>query len=142
MLTPIKIELEDNFINFRYEGDDDIIYTTQKNQFLEETGLTIKNPDFNIPAYVLKLSRFGEHLICGHIIDNIVGYLKNAELENIFLIIDFEGVTDISDNFAEQYIRFILSTKSKTISINQNTNISNTMAQYLYSIIDVQGVNL
>ena len=78
--------------------------------------------------------------MCGHIIDNIIGYLKNAELENIFLIIDFQDVVEISESFSEQYIKFLLSTKSKVISINQNTNINNAISQYIESIIDIQEV--
>ena len=140
MLKTVEVELEDNFILFRYEGSDNIIYKTQKNSFQKETGLTISNPDINIPAYVIQLSTYGTSIMCGHIIDNIIGYLKNAELENIFLIIDFQDVVEISESFSEQYIKFLLSTKSKVISINQNTNINNAISQYIKSIIDIQEV--
>lgn len=140
MLQPVKIEFEDNFINFRYEGSDDIIYRTQKNVFQENTGLTIQNPDVEIPAFVLQLSRFGTKITCGHIIDNIVGYMKGIGLENILLIIDFSDVTEISESFIEQYIKFILSSKSKIISINQNTNINRTISLYVEDIIDIQDV--
>lgn len=138
MLTPIKIELEDSFINFKYLGSDSIIAKTQKNLFEKETGLTILNPDINVPAYLIQLSQFGTNIECGHIIDNIVGYLKNADLENILLIIDFQDVIDISESFSEQYIKFLLSTKSKVLSINQNTSINNTLSQYIESFIDIQ----
>lgn len=142
MLTPIKIEVENNFVNFRYEGSDDIIYKTQKNIFQENTGVTISNPDINIPAYILTLSAYGTNINCGHIIDNLIGFLKNVKLENIFLIIDFSGVVQVSENFIEQYIKFILSSKSKILSINQNTNITNAIAQYVESIIDIQEVTV
>lgn len=138
MLTPIKIELEDSFINFKYFGSDSIIAKTQKNLFEKETGLTILNPDINVPAYLIQLSQFGTNIECGHIIDNIVGYLKNADLENILLIIDFQDIIDISESFSEQYIKFLLSTKSKVLSINQNTSINNTLSQYIESFIDIQ----
>lgn len=140
MLTPINIDFEDNFILFRYEGSDDIIHKTKTNLFEENTGLTISNPDFNIPAYMIMLSNYGTSIMCGHIIDNIIGYLKNSDLENILLIVDFSGVVDVSESFCEQYIRFLLSTKSKVISINQNTNINNTFSQYVETIIDIQEV--
>ena len=140
MIQPIKVDFEENFILFRYIGDDNLIYKTQKNSFQENTGLTISNPDINIPAYVLRLSNFGTSIICGHIIDNIVGYLKNAELENILLIMDFQDVVEISENFAEQYLKFLLSTKSKVLSIHANTNINNTLSAYIESIIDIQEV--
>lgn len=140
MLQSVNIELEDNFILFRYEGSDDIIYKTQKNLFEENTGVTISNPDIDIPAYLLSLSQYGTSIMCGHIIDNIIGYLKNAELENILLIVDFADVIEISNSFAEQYTKFILSTKSKVISINQNTNITNVLSAYIEGIIDIQDV--
>lgn len=140
MLQSVNIDLEDNFILFRYEGSDDIIYKTQKNLFEENTGVTISNPDIDIPAYLLSLSQYGTSIMCGHIIDNIIGYLKNAELENILLIVDFTDVIEISNSFAEQYTKFILSTKSKVISINQNTNITNVLSAYIEGIIDIQDV--
>ena len=59
-------------------------------------------------------------------------------LENIFLIVDFSEVIEVSENFTEQYMKFLLSTKSKVISINQNTNINNTFSRYVESIIDIQ----
>lgn len=138
MLTPVEIELKDTFIEFKYVGSDNIIAKTQKNLFEEESGVTILNPDFYVPAYLLQLSQFGTNIECGHIIDNVVGYLKNADLENILLIIDFQNVIDISENFAEQYIKFLLSTKSKVLSINQNTNINNALSQYIESFIEIQ----
>lgn len=140
VIQSVNVELKDNFILFKYQGDDSIIYQTQKNIFEKESGLTIVNPDINIPAYVISLGSYGSSIRCGHIMDNILGYLKNANLENILLIIDFNGVIEISQSFAEQYIKFILSTKSKTISINQNTNINNAISQYVESIIDIQEV--
>lgn len=140
LLTPVKVNIQDNFITFTYQGSDSIAYKLQKNLFEKNSGLTILNPDVDIPAYVIQLGSYGPHLICGHIIDNVVGFLKNADLENILLIVDFDGVIDISESFAEQYTKFILSTKSKTISINQNTNINNTLSQYVTSIINIYSV--
>lgn len=141
MLQSVEVELEDNFINFKYKGSGNIIYKTKKNLFQENTGLTILNPDIDIPAYVIELGNYGPSIMCGHIMDNVIGYLKNAELENIILIINFKNVIEVSESFIEQYIKFILSTKSKVISINQNTSINNTISQYVESIIDIQGVD-
>lgn len=140
IVQSVNVDLKDNFILFRHQGDDSIIYQTKRNIFEEETGLTISNPDIGIPAYVISLARYGSSIRCGHIMDNILGYLKNSNLENILLIIDFDGVIEVSGNFVEQYVKFILSTKSKTISINQNTNINNAISQYVESIIDIQEV--
>lgn len=138
MIVPMKVDFEDNFINFRYEGSDSISYKTQKNLFEEETGLTISNPDVDIPAYAIPLRNYGTHIECGHIIDNIIGFLRSSDIENVLLIIDFSEVIDVSNNFIREYIKFILSTKSKVISINQNTNINNAISQYVESIVNIQ----
>lgn len=140
MIQAINVDFSENFVLFKYEGDDEVIYKTQKNIFQKETGVTISNPDINIPAYMLSLANYGTSIMCGHIIDNIIGYLKNAELEDILLIIDFQGVIEISENFAEQYLKFVLSTKSKVLSIHTNTNINNVFSEYIENIIDVQEV--
>ena len=43
----ISIKFKDDNVIFRYIGDDKIVYQTQQNQFLKNTGLTIKNPTIN-----------------------------------------------------------------------------------------------
>ena len=132
------VDFQNNFINFRYSKESKIVYQTQKNIFMENTGLTIQNPDINIKAYSLVLNQWGTSLQCGHIIDNIIGYLKNSGLESIILIVDFSDIVSISENFWEQYFKFMLSTKSKVININQNTNISNSFTNYINKMIDIQ----
>ena len=133
-------ELKDNLIIFSYQGDDSITYQTQANLFQENTGVTVENVTSGFHVYGIRLDQFGNNLTCGHIIDNAVGFLKNAELENIVLIIDFDGIIDISKSFCEQYFKFILGTKSKVISINQNTNITMAFSKYVLSMIDYQDV--
>ena len=140
LIQPMTVELKDNLIIFSYQGDDNITYQTQANLFNENTGVTIDNVTNNLPAYGIKLNQYGDNLTCGHIIDNAIGFLKNAELENIVLIIDFDGILDISKSFCEQYFKFILNTKSKVISINQNTNINMAFSTYVLSMIDYQDV--
>ena len=112
MIEPVQamqVTLKDNFIIFSYQGSDNITYQAQKNLFKEKTGLTIENVGSDVPAYGLLLKQFGSELVCGHIIDNVIGYLKGAELENIVLIIDFDGITNISKSFCEQYFKFLLT---------------------------------
>ena len=118
------VDFQNNFINFRYSKESKIV--------------TIQNPDINIKAYSLVLNQWGTSLQCGHIIDNIIGYLKNSGLESIILIVDFSDIVSISENFWEQYFKFMLSTKSKVININQNTNISNSFTNYINKMIDIQ----
>jgi len=134
----MSINFKDNKILFQYIGDDSIVYQTQQNQFLENTGLTIKNPTTNIPVYGLKLNEWGTALRCGHIIDNIAGRLKKNGLGNIILIVDFAGITEVSESFCEQYLNFLLTTPSKIININQNTSINNVFVSYMDSIVDYQ----
>jgi hypothetical protein len=134
----MAIDFSTNFIIFRCIGDDTIVYQTQKNKFIVESGLTIENPDVNIPAYLLPLDQWGTSLRCGHIIDNIVGQLKNVGLENIILIVDFKNIVDISEEFCSQYFNFMLTTKSKIININQNTNINNIFVSYIDNVVEYQ----
>ena len=69
----------------------------------KKTGLTISNPDVDIPAYAIPLRNYGTHIECGHIIDNIIiGFLRNSDIENVFLIIDFSGIIDVSNNFIRE----------------------------------------
>ena len=136
----MKVELKDNIIMFSYQGDDDITYRTQANLFKENTGVTIENVTSNLPVYGIRLSQFGDSLICGHIIDNAIGFLKNAKLENIVLILDFDGIVDVSKSFCEQYFKFVLETKSKVLSINQNINVNMAISKYITSMIDYQEV--
>ena len=137
MIIPVQIEFKDNFMIIKHKGDNTV---QQINLFEKDTGVIISNPQFDIPAYVLHLKQFGTSLICGHIIENLIGYLKKTDLEEILLIIDFDEIVEISTSFSEEYTRFLLSTKSKVLSINQNTNISNTLSEYILSIIDIQDV--
>ena len=136
----MDVHLTQDLIQFRYIGSDKIIYETQTNQFLENTGLTIKNPSINIPVYGIELNEWGSSLLCGHIIDNINGRLLEAGLNNIILIIDFNGIAEISQSFCEQYFKFLLTTPSKIININMNTSINNTFAEYIGSIVEYQEI--
>lgn len=134
----MQADIKDSLITFRYIGDDKIIYKTQVNQFLPNTGLTIKNPSIDIPVYGVQLSTWGSSLLCGSLIENINGRLQEAGLNNIILIVDFSGITEVSENFCEQYFNFLLTTPSKIININQNTSINNAFVSYINSVIDVQ----
>lgn len=140
LINPMTITLQDNLIQFRYKGDDTITYQMQTNLFEANTGVTIRNPDVNVPAYGIALNQWGTNLDCGHIINTIMGYLKSQDLENIILVVDFSGVTEVSQNFCEQYLKFILATKSKVLSIHQNTNINTAFSLYIESFIDYQDV--
>ncbi len=140
MIKQVQFDLNDSLIVFRYIGSDKIIYQTQVNQFLENTGLTIKNPSVNIPVYGIELKEWGTSLLCGHIIENINARLQESELNNIILIIDFNGIVEISENFCEQYFNFLLTTTSKIININMNTSINNTFVDYINGIVEYQEI--
>ena len=138
LFKQIQVNIANNLIQFRYIGSDKIIHQTQLNQFIENTGLTIKNPSPGIAAYGIELNNWGSSLICGHIVDNINGRLQELGLDNIILIVDFNGITEVSENFCEQYFNFLLTTSSKIININQNTSINNAFASYINSVVEYQ----
>lgn len=140
LIKQLAVNFNKNIITFQYIGSDKIVYQTQKNQFIKDSGLTIKNPTTEIPAYLLELNQWGSSLLCGHIIDNIAGYLQGSGLSDIILIVDFSGVKEVSSSFCEQYLNFMLTTTSKIININQNTSINNTFVAYLDNVIDYQEV--
>lgn len=136
----MTVSLKDNMLNFRYIGSDTITYQTQPNQFLENTGLTVKNPTIDLPVYGVELKEWGTSLLCGHIIDNMNGRLLEKGLKNIILIVDFNGIVEISDSFCEQYFNFLLTTPSKIININMNTSINNAFVSYINSIVEYQDI--
>lgn len=137
-LIPIKYTLDNKFITFQYLDGGNVIYRNKKNIFVKDSGVTISNPQIQIPAYIIRLEEFGENLLCGNIINNILVLLSQNNLDGIILLIDFDGVLDVSQNFVEAYTKYLLKTKNKVITINQNVEVSNAFGEYSYSIFDIQ----
>ena len=51
---------------------------------------------------------------------------------------DFDGVLEVSQNFVDVYTKYLLETKNKVITINQNNDVSNAFGEYTYDIFDIQ----
>lgn len=150
MLTPVEISFNDNFVFINYQGGN-MEYKVTKNNFEQQTGLTVSNIETPIPAYLISLSAYadsndienslaanmGETLSCGNVVDNLFLSLK-SKIDNVILIIDFDGITEVSENFCKQYMQYLLTTKNKVITINQSVNVSNIFGAYILDNIDVQ----
>ena len=136
-LTPTKVIVDENDIQFKV-GDDKVVYETDVNAFLVNTGLTIQNIDLTLlEGYYLQLSSLGKTFSCGNLLDNIFLSLKIEE-DNILLIIDFDGVEEVSESFFKSYTKFLLETSNKVITINMDTAISNAFSDFILErIIDI-----
>lgn len=133
ILHPIYIRQNNNYIEYRYMEDDELIHKTEINHFEEKDGVTIQNIEYPVPAYYVHLyTLFGKTLSCGNIINTFFAHLK-AQKDNILLIIDFDGVNEVSENFCAQYYKHLLTTKNKLITINKNTQVSNIFARFIVS---------
>lgn len=126
------------YIHIQFLGDGSIAFEGKQNIFNTNTGLTIQNPQSKIPVYYIQIVTFGSSLLCGNIIDNINAALLANDLNNIILVIDFEGVKEVNQSFCEEYLKYLLITKNKIITINQNIEVSNIFAQYVINNIETQ----
>lgn len=137
-MKPIVIKRNKNNIIFKV-GVEDMVYKTDINSFVEETGVTIQNVNFPIEGYYIRLSEIGKTFICGNIIENLFIELKKNEVENSLLVLDFDGVEELSDNFFKGYTKILLQTSNKVITINMNTGLSNGFSSFILSnIIEVE----
>ena len=117
-------------------GDGTVVYKTDINAIELNSGITIKNIDFNsLKGYYIKLSEINKKLICGHIIDNMAVAIKK-QIDNTLIIIDFDGVEEVSENFLESYTKFLLETSNKVISINMNIEITKDFGIFVNENID------
>lgn len=137
-ITPVSYFIYGDNVYFHYEGSDDVIYKTKKNLIVKNEGIVVKNPQTDISAYVLNLNVFGKELLCGNIIENIVVNLKLHDMDEVVLIVDFDGVDEISEHFCESYFRFLLESKCKITTLNMSLDVSNIFASYVYDVISVQ----
>lgn len=137
-LIPLKYNFDNNYIIFKYLEGDDVVYQRKKNIFVPDSGLTISNPQIEIPAYLIKMNQFGDRLLCGNIINNILVILSEYNEDGIILLIDFEGILEISQNFIEAFMKYQLETKNKVIIINQNVDVTNAIGEYAKSIFYIK----
>ena len=122
--------------NIKFLADSDfMIYESDINAFLDETGLTVQN--INLPLesdkinYIL-LSQAGKTFKCGNALENIFLLLKK-EFKNEIIVMDFNGVEETSDYFLEKYTKFLLETSNKIFTINMSLSIANAFSAYIYN---------
>lgn len=137
-IIPLKYGFDNEFIYFQYLDGENMAYKSKKNIFNKDSGLTIENPQDKIPAYLIKMNEFGTHLLCGNIINNILIVLSQNDLDGIILLVDFDGVLEVSGSFIKDYTKYLLQTKNKVITINLNNDVSNAFGEYTYSIFEIQ----
>ena len=127
----MNVSFNEDKIEFRI-GDGTVVYTTDVNAFEENSGLTIKNVDFNanLEGYYLNLGVLSNSFVCGNIIDNLAMEIK-SEYENVLLIVDFEGVEELSNSFFVSYTKFLLQSSNKIITINMNTALTNEFSNFI-----------
>ena len=129
-----RLLLDSNNFKLRFEEDEDV--TTEINALVENSGVTLQNVEYPIPAYYLILKdNFGETLKCGNVINTFFTAIKE-QIKNSIILIDFDGVYEVSDNFCAQYCKYILNTNNKILTINQNINVSNIFANFILTNID------
>lgn len=133
-MIPTKIDI--NKFNIRFKlGDGLIIYETEVNSFLENTGLTIQNSYFPLQSdkiNYINLAEAGTTFNCGNALTNLFLVLKK-EFKNEIVILDFLNVEEVSNHFLEKYTKFLLETSNKVIAINVPIDIANSFDNYIYS---------
>ena len=109
----------------------DSMYETKKNKILEDA-YRLSEPD-EVEDYYFKINDLGvTSLVCPNFIQKIKELL-DVEIDKAVILIDFDGIEEISAQFAEDYIEFIITEKHKILSINKNISVQN---QLNYAIIN------
>ena len=151
LLTPMIVNFDSNYVYISFQGDETLAYTVERNKFETATGLTVSNISSPVPVYLIALSNEAESasypnalvgtsgttLSCGSVINNLFLALK-SRVDNIIVIIDFDKITEVSEHFCAEYMKYLLTTKNKVITINQGINVSNTFASYVLNNIELQ----
>ena len=137
-IVPVSYYISGENVYFHYAGDDNVVYESKKNLIVKDKGVIVENPQSGVPAYVITLEAFGSELLCGNIIDNIFTALQMSGIDETILIVDFDGINSVSDQFCESYFKFLLSTKNKVITINMSVDVSNIFGGFVYNEIEMQ----
>ncbi|MBO5180181.1 MAG: hypothetical protein J6B87_07555 [Clostridia bacterium] len=136
-MIPVNVTIKNNDIIFR-TGDDKVAYKSDINSFIADSGVTIKKIVFPIESskvYYLPLGSLNKTFVCGNLFSNIMLELEKVEEKNRIVIIDFDGVDEVSAAFLSTYTKFLLETSDKVITINMNMAISNDFGSYVISNI-------
>lgn len=134
-IIPIILE-KDNCNIFFTAGVEKMVYKTDINSFVENTGVTVQNVTFPVPGYYIKLSNISENFICGNIIENLFMELRKNDIKNSLIVLDFDGVKELSNNFLINYTKILLETSNKIITINMSTALSNEFGSFVLSNLE------
>lgn len=136
-IIPVNVVISTNDISFR-TGDDKVVYETEINTFIEDSGLTLNNVIFPLTTekvYYCKLSEESQEYICGNRFKtNMLEIKKELDEKGIF-IIDFEKVKEVSNSFLSTYTKFLLESSDKIITINMGIDVSNAFSTFILSNI-------
>lgn len=150
-IRPLVIEFDSNYVYIQYQGEKYMQFDI--NSFEENTGLTVQNIRFPVPAYVIALCDQAKSasldnvivmgsnttLSCGNVIENLFESIR-TQIDNQILIIDFDGIEEISSNFAQSYTQYLLNTKNKVISVNQNWFVHMMLSGFIIHNINIQAL--
>ena len=147
-LTPVKVVIDETKIQLKI-GDDTVVYETDVNAFEANAGVVVRNVELSLirnSVYFLSLEEISKEIsvnqtglseidtkktiACGNIFDHMI-LSMNQEYENILLVIDFSNIDEVNESFLESYIRFLLSTENKVLSINMNISISKQFSLFV-----------
>ena len=129
-MIPILINKDEYEIIFTV-GVEKMVYKTDINSFVAETGMTVNNVSFPIKGIYINLSEIGKNFVCGNIMENLFLKLKRNGIEDELLIVDFNDIEELSESFYQSYTKVLLETSNKIITINMNTRLSNEFASFI-----------
>ena len=140
-LTPVKVHINEDKVQLRI-GDGTVVYETDVNSFEANSGVVVRNVELStirdsvyfLPLEVIsrgvEVNETGyeeidtkKTIACGNIFDQLVLTI-NQDYANILIVVDFKNINEVTESFLESYIRFLLSTENKVLSINMNITIS------------------
>lgn len=137
MIIPVNVVIVDDDIILK-TGDDKVVYETEVNSFIEDSGLTINNvvlPLTSNKVYYCRLADVSQSYICGNGFKTNMLEIKKELNQTCILIIDFDEVEEVSEGFLSTYTKFILESSDKIITINMSLDISKTFSAYILSNI-------
>lgn len=133
-IQSVKLNINKNNVDIRI-GDGTLVYSTDVNSFEENSGVVIRNVDLsaNLEGYYIRLKDVSDTFVCGNIIDNL-SLVTERDYKNSLLIIDFNGVEEVTNSFFKSYTKFLLGTTNKIITINMSIDISNQFSSFINSL--------
>ena len=129
-MKPLLIIKNKNNIIFQ-AGVEEMVYKTDINSFVEESGLTIQNINFPIEGYYVKVADLGDKVTCGNLIENAFIELQNEGVSNTLIVVDFIEVEQLSESAMKSYTKILLQSSNKIITINMDTSVSNGFSSFI-----------